>query len=128
VSGRKQEGNFTFFRKKVMMKSFIIGLIVLLGISNSADAQFFVMQPQVRYYNNGYNYNYGYNYRFNNYGYNNGYNNYGYNNGYNNLYLYGQNNNWYNNGYNNYVTPSGYMPFNNPYFRMATQGIGGYGW
>jgi len=101
------------------MKSFIIGFIVLLGISNYADAQFFVMQPQVRYYNNGYNYNYGYNYRFNNYGYNNGYNN---------LYLYGQNNNWYNNGFNRYVTPSGYRPFDNPYFRMATQGIGGYGW
>ena len=124
VSGRNQEGNFLNFRKKVTMKSFIFGLIVLLGISNSADAQFFV-QPQ-RYYNNGYNYNYGYNYRFNNYG--NGYNNYGYNNGYNNGYLYGQNNNWYNNGFNRYVTPSGYRPFDNPYFRMATQGIGGYGW
>ena len=110
------------------MKSFIIGLIVLLGISSYADAQFFVVQPQVRYYNNGYNYNYGYNYRLNNYGFNNGYNNYGYNNGYNYGYLYGQNNNWYNNGFNRYVTPSGYMPFNNPYFRMATQGIGGYGW
>ena len=122
VSGRNQEGNFTFFRKKVTMKSFIIGLIVLLGISNCADAQFFVVQPQVRYYNNGYNYNYGYNYgynyRLNNYGFNNyGFNNYGFNNyGYNNY------------GYNNYITPSGYMPFNNPYFRMATQGIGGYGW
>lgn len=95
------------------MKSFIIGLIILLGISNYAEAQFFVVQPQVRYYNNGYNY--GYNYRFNNNGFN-----YGYNYGYNN---YG-----YNNGFNRYITPSGYMPFNNPYFRMATQGIGGYGW
>jgi hypothetical protein len=42
--------------------------------------------------------------------------------------LYGQNNNWYNNGFNRYVTPSGYRPYDNPYFRMATQGIGGYGW
>lgn len=104
------------------MKSFIIGLIVLLGISSYADAQFFVVQPQVRYYNNGYNYNYGYNYRYNNYGYNNyGFNNYGFNN-------YGYNNYGYNNGFNRYVTPSGYRPFDNPYFRMATQGIGGYGW
>ena len=93
------------------MKSFIIGLIVLLGISSYADAQ-----PQ-RHYNNGHRHNYNY-----------GYNNYGYNNGYNNGYLYGQNNNWYNNGFNRYVTPSGYRPFDNPYFRMATQGIGGYGW
>jgi len=114
------------------MKSFIIGLIVLFGISSYADAQ-----PQ-RHYNNGHRHNYnnygynnyGYNnYGYNNYGYNNyGYNNYGYNNGYNNGYLYGQNNNWYNNGFNRYVTPSGYRPFDNPYFRMATQGIGGYGW
>lgn len=106
------------------MKSFIIGLIVLLGISSYADAQFVVVRPQIIYYNNG---GYGYN----NYGYNNGgygYNNYGYNNGYNNSFLYGQNNNWNNNGFNRYVTPSGYRPFNNPYFRMATQGIGGYGW
>jgi hypothetical protein len=118
---------FTFFRKKVTMKSFIIGLIVLLGISSCADAQFVVVRPQVIYYNNGYGYN---NYRFNNNGYNNyrfnnnGYNNNGYNNyGYNNGFNYG-----YNNGFNRYITPSGYMPFNNPYFRMATQGIGGYGW
>jgi len=108
------------------MKSFIIGLIVLFGISSYADAQ-----PQ-RHYNNGHRHNYN-NYGYNNYGYNNGYNNYGYNNygynnGYNNGYLYGQNNNWYNNGFNRYVTPSGYRPFDNPYFRMATQGIGGYGW
>jgi len=95
------------------MKSFIIGLIVLLGISSCADAQFVVVRPQVIYYNNGYGYN--------NYGYNNGYNNYRFNN-------YGFNNYGYNNGFNRYITPSGYMPFNNPYFRMATQGIGGYGW
>jgi hypothetical protein len=42
------------------------------------------------------------------------------------LYLYGQNNNWNNNGFNRYVTPSGYRPYDNPYFRMATQGIGGW--
>jgi hypothetical protein len=42
--------------------------------------------------------------------------------------LYGQNNNWNNNGFNRYVTPSGYRPFDNPYFRMATQGIGIGGW
>jgi hypothetical protein len=118
---------FTFFRKKVTMKSFIIGLIVLLGISSCADAQFVVVRPQVIYYNNGYGYNnYGYNNGYNNYRFNNnGYNNYGFNNyGYNNYgYNYG-----YNNGFNRYITPSGYMPFNNPYFRMATQGIGGYGW
>lgn len=85
---------------------------MFLGISSVAEAQFIVVYPQVRYYNNyGYNYN---NYNYNNYGYRNyGYNNYNYNNyGYNN-------NNW-----NRYVTPSGYMPFNNPYFQMATQGIG----
>ena len=109
------------------MKSFIFGLGILLGISSYADAQYTV-QPQ-RYYNNGYrqgynNNNYGYN--NNNYGYNN--NNYGYNNGYNNSFLYGQNNNWNNNGFNRYVTPSGYRPFDNPYFRMATQGIGIGGW
>lgn len=85
---------------------------MFLGISSVSEAQFIVVYPQVRYYNNyGYNYN---NYNYNNYGYRNyGYNNYNYNNyGYNN-------NNW-----NRYVTPSGYMPFNNPYFQMATQGIG----
>ena len=85
---------------------------MFLGISSVAEAQFIVVYPQVRYYNNyGYNYN---NYNYNNYGYRNyGYNKYNYNNyGYNN-------NNW-----NRYVTPSGYMPFNNPYFQMATQGIG----
>jgi hypothetical protein len=114
---------FTFFRKKVTMKSFIIGLIVLLGISSYADAQFVVHQQ--RYYNNGYRNNYNNNNYNYSYSYNNGY---GYNNGYNNSFLYGQNNNWNNNGFNRYVTPSGYRPFNNPYFRMATQGIGGYGW
>lgn len=102
------------------MKSFIFGLGILLGISSYADAQYTV-QPQ-RYYNNGYRQ--GYN--NNNYGYSN--NNYGYNNGYNNSFLYGQNNNWNNNGFNRYVTPSGYRPFDNPYFRMATQGIGIGGW
>ena len=81
-----------------------------------AVAQFVAMQPQVRYYNNGYNngYRQGYN------------NNYGYNNGNNSSFLYGQNNNWNNNKFNRYVTPSGYRPFDNPYFRMATQGIGGW--
>jgi hypothetical protein len=95
------------------MKSLILFLVMFLGISNVAEAQFIVVYPQVRYYNN-----YGYNnYNYNNYGYRNyGYNNYNY--GYNN-YNYGYNNNW-----NRYVTPSGYMPFNNPYFQMATQGIG----
>ena len=88
------------------MKSLILFLVMFLGISSVAEAQFIVVYPQVRYYNN-----YGYNY--------NGYRNYGYNNyGYNN-YNYGYNNNW-----NRYVTPNGYMPFNNPYFQMATQGIG----
>jgi len=32
----------------------------------------------------------------------------------------------YYNQWNNMVTPSGYRPFSNPYFEMATQGIGGY--
>lgn len=93
------------------MKSLILFLVMFLSISSVAEAQFIVVYPQVRYYNNyGYNYN---NYNYNNYGYRNyGYNNYNYNN-------YGYNNNW-----NRYVTPNGYMPFNNPYFQMATQGIG----
>jgi len=103
------------------MKSFIFGLGILLGISSYADAQYTV-QPQ-RYNNNGYRQGYNNGYRQ---GYNN--NNYGYNNGYNNSFLYGQNNNWNNNGFNRYVTPSGYRPFDNPYFRMATQGIGIGGW
>lgn len=83
---------------------------MFLGISSVAEAQFIVVYPQVRYYNNyGYNYNNYNNYGYRNYGHNNyNYNNYGYNN-----------NNW-----NRYVTPSGYMPFNNLYFQMATQGIG----
>jgi hypothetical protein len=116
MSGRKQGSNFYIFRKKVTMKPFIFGLIILLGISSYADAQFVVVQPQVRYYNNGYNngYRQGYN------------NNYVYNNGNNNSFLYGQNNSWNNNRFNRYVTPSGYRPFDNPYFRMATQGIGGW--
>jgi len=113
---KKARKYFYIFRKKVTMKTFIFGLIILLGISNYAEAQFVVVQPQVRYYNNGYNngYRQGYN------------NNYGYNNGNNNSFLYGQNNNWNNNKFNRYVTPSGYRPFDNPYFRMATQGIGGW--
>ena len=109
---------FTFFRKKGTMKSFIFGLGVLLGISSYADAQY-IVQPQ-RYYNNGYRQGYvnGYTQSYNNnYRYNN---NNGYNNGYNNYGGYGYN------GFDRYVTPSGYRPFDNPYFRMATQGIGGW--
>ena len=96
------------------MKSLILFLVMFLGISSVAEAQFIVVYPQVRYYNNyGYNYN---NYNYNNYGYRN----YGYNNNNYNYNNYGYNNN----NWNRYVTPSGYMPFNNPYFQMATQGIG----
>jgi hypothetical protein len=32
----------------------------------------------------------------------------------------------YLNQWNSMVTPSGYRPYANPYFQMATQGIGGY--
>jgi len=91
------------------MKSLLLSLVIFLGISSVSQAQFIVVYPQVRYYNN-----YGYS-NYNNYNYN-GYRNYGYSNyGYNNY----NNNNW-----NRYVTPNGYRPFNNPYFQMATQGIG----
>lgn len=91
------------------MKSLLLSLVIFLGISSATQAQFIVVYPQVRYYNN-----YGYS-NYNNYNYN-GYRNYGYSNyGYNNY----NNNNW-----NRYVTPNGYRPFYNPYFQMATQGIG----
>lgn len=99
------------------MKSLLLSLVIFLGISSVSQAQFIVVYPQVRYYNN-----YGYsNYNtYNNYNYN-GYNNYGYSNyGYSN---YGYSN-YNNNNWNRYVTPNGYRPFNNPYFQMATQGIG----
>jgi hypothetical protein len=44
-------------------------------------------------------------------------------------YLYGFNNQPnYNTGFlNGTITPSGYNPFNNPYYQMATNMIGGYG-
>jgi len=93
------------FIKEHMMKSLILALVIFLGFSGVSEAQFIVVYPQVRHYNN-YNYN-NYRYNYNNYNYGYRYNNYNYNN------------NW-----NRYVTPSGYMPFNNPYFQMATQGIG----
>lgn len=32
----------------------------------------------------------------------------------------------YYNNFNNIITPSGYRPYSNPYFQMATQGIGGW--
>ena len=96
--------------KEFIMKSLILSLVMFLGISSVVEAQFIVVYPQVRHYNN-YNYGYNHNYNYNNYGYN-------YNYGYNPNYGY-NNNNW-----NRYVTPSGYRPFVNPYFQMATQGIG----